>query len=489
MAIHIGRFLTYFGLSREQAQMQQRLTQALAVQQSQDGDTLTQTEYLYESSLGEVEFRKGYLQAAITRFSRLLARIEAQPERAPLGPGSFEHATTLTRLGRCFKGSGVLSTAEQMDRRAIDMIEMLVKQDPENSNRLELLGGVLVDLGEVLRKQGRYADAKAAHEQALQISEQTGNLHGQAISQGLLGAVALEQGAYVEAQQRTQQALATFQRLGEPAREAVHWHQLGMVAQKQRNWLEAERCYRKSLTLKEQFGDLVSATTTYNQLGQIAAETGRFEEAKGWFQRALILCEQTDATSEDYARYLSNLARLLTQEVETGHAQDASAQLAEAQRYIEQALVISKKLSSPDIWKGYGVLAEIANRQGRIEAAQDYRRREQEAFAAFAGNRFQIDQHFGSLLPLLAAAQDDLEVRAQIEKSLPLLEEKGWYISKALHRMWAGERDWPALVDRLGNGSALLILRALETLAAPTDKAARPPEEQVPETPQETTEK
>ena len=41
---------------------------------------------------------------------------------------------------------------------------------------------------------------------------------------------------------------------------------------------------------------------------------------------------------------------------------------------------------------------------------------------------------------------------------------KGWRITSALHRIWAGERDWHALVEELNAAQALLVLRVLETL-------------------------
>ncbi len=175
------------------------------------------------------------------------------------------------------------------------------------------------------------------------------------------------------------------------------------------------------------------------------------------------------------------MATLLVQGVEAGRVQDTSAQLAEAQRYLEQATTIYEKLRSPH-WMNFRLLARIANLEGHTEMAQHYRRRERETYAAFAGHRFQIDQLFGSLFPLIAAAQDNLLLRVQIMRQLPRLEEKGWHISKALWRIWAGERDWPALTEELDNKNSLLVLRVLETLAASTNDAASPPEQEQPGT-------
>ena len=112
------------------------------------------------------------------------------------------------------------------------------------------------------------------------------------------------------------------------------------------------------------------------------------------------------------------------------------------------------------------------------------------SYTAFAEHRYEIDQQFGPVLPLFAAAQDDLEIRAQVEEVLPQLEAKGWHIREAFHRIWAGERDWHVLTEDLETNSALLVLRVLEMLATSTNEAVLPPpEKQEPETPQETTEK
>jgi len=65
------------------------------------------------------------------------------------------------------------------------------------------------------------------------------------------------------------------------------------------------------------------------------------------------------------------------------------SRLTEAWRYAERALETAQTLepSSAQIWEPLGILADIAEQQGRAEVARVYRRREHEAFATFAGNR------------------------------------------------------------------------------------------------------
>jgi len=51
---------------------------------------------------------------------------------------------------------------------------------------------------------------------------------------------------------------------------------------------------------------------------------------------------------------------------------------------------------------------------------------------------------------------------------LPQAKEHGWHIDGAIQRIWAGEREWHALVEDLNAQEALLVLRVLETIAQPT---------------------
>jgi hypothetical protein len=116
--------------------------------------------------------------------------------------------------------------------------------------------------------------------------------------------------------------------------------------------------------------------------------------------------------------------------------------------------------------------------EGHADEARDYRHREREAYAAFEGNRYHIDQQHGKLIAAIAAAaQGDAQAREAVEAALPQLEEDGWKISKVTRRIWSGERDWASLVEDLDSEEALLIRRVLETIEQPTEAQGKTPEE------------
>lgn len=219
--------------------------------------------------------------------------------------------------------------------------------------------------------------------------------------------------------------------------------------------------------IKERLGDKAGAATTCNQLAIVAASVGRPLEAEEWYKRAIQLEVQVQAGSISHAKYLNNLAHLLVAEVTAGRA--LKTRLGEARHYAEQAKLIQEQLGvSTEIWNTFGVLADIANLEERMEGAQGYRRRERESFAAFAGNRYHIDQDFGEFITaIVAAARGDAEARKNVEEELPEYEEDGWHISHVVQRIWAGEQDWSTLVGDMSKDEALLILRVLETLQHP----------------------
>ena len=466
MAGRIASFLSDFGQWRERDELRRQVEKAVAAKDTQKGGMLTQPEWLRESGLGEDERQKGNLRAAYGRFTKLLARIEELPEGTPLGPGSYEHCTTLHRLARCLEAGGQPAVAEGRLREALNVINTLIEQQPDNQGLLRQRGVLLTDLGSVLRSQGQYQQAERAHEEALKIAEQQGDLGSQGVSLGQLGKVSLEQRDYSKTEMRYNSELKIFHALEDPVREAIAWHNLGDVAKEQKEWVKAEQCYRKSLALNEQVGNMVNAAIACNQLA-LLAEGSRPAEAEGWFKRALELFEQAHPGGIEQAKILNNLANLLVSEVGAGRA--AKTRLAEAKSYAQRALAILETLdASSGIWRTLNILAEIADLEGRAEEARDYRRRGRETFATFEGNRYHIDRQHGQLIAAIAAsARGNAEARAEVEARLPRLEEAGWEIAAATRRIWAGERDWHALVKDLDGQDALLVLRVLETIAQP----------------------
>lgn len=472
MAECIARFLFVFSLGRELADLRRKQEQAAALIPA-DG-TLSQAEFLQASGQGEDAYNRGDLQTAYDCFRALLAQIEAGPAGTPRGPGSYEHCLTLGRLARCLRFGGQPAAAEPVLHQALGVIDELIAAQPDPGGAVgaknlspQLIcqrGGLLTDLGDLLTGQGRYAEARAAYEESLQVKQTIGgDQRGEGVVLGQLGTLALKQRDYAEAARRYREALDLFCTMNEPAGEAVIWHQLGIVAQEQRQWAEAERCYREALALHERRGDTAKAAHTCNNLAIVAVGAGRPSEAEGWYKRAIELSAYVGDQVEQ-ARNLNNLASLLMSEIRAGRMR--RERLAEARGYAERALVIRETLdASSEIWKTLSILAELADLAGSPDQARVYRRRERETFAQFAGNRWHIDNDFGDLIRDIAAvARGDATTQAEIEAEFPKMEAGDWGdVPPVIRRIWAGERDWHALCEGLDRQDALLILRVLET--------------------------
>jgi tetratricopeptide (TPR) repeat protein len=461
MANSIAMFLGLFGLLRERGEIQ-----ALVARVTVSGNSvLTQTEYLHEINEGEADYARGDIQSAYARFSTLLGRMEAQPAGAPLGRGSYEHCQTLVWLARCLRMGGQRADAEGRLRAALAIIDALIAQQPNLQGFIRQRGLLLTELGDVLRDQGKYGAARAAYEASLDAYKQFGDPRGQGVLLGQFGTLALTQRDYGEARERYTAALDLFQALDEPAMEAVAWHQLGMVAEQQREWATAEDAYRRSAEINMRLGNLAGAAATYNQLANVAKGAGHRAEAEGWYRRSIEIAEQLK-DERGIAIRLNNLANLLLGEAHAGNME----RLTEAWRFAERALAIVETLDlSEQPWATLNILAAIATLEGRAAAAREYRQRERAAFAAFAGNRWQIDQQHRKLIAAIAAAaQGDAQARAVLEAALPQWEANGWQIADATRRICAGEREWSVLVEELGRQPALLVLRVLEEIESPS---------------------
>jgi tetratricopeptide (TPR) repeat protein len=469
IANSIARFLNVFGLRRELEEWRQRVEKAVVAANTQNDGKLTNAEYLRESGLGEDELRNGDLQAAYARFMKLLERIKELPEDTPLACGSFEHCFVLNWIADCFKQNGQLIAAQGRLDEALAIINVLLRQQPDNEGYLRERGILLTSLGDVLRDQGRYLQSREAYEEALKIDKKLGDLRNQAVDLGQLGKLAMELRDFTEARLRYVEVLNIFRDLGEPESEAILWHLLGSAALGQKEWAEAERCYRESLAINESIGNIVNTAMTCNQLAIVAEDAGRPTEAEGWYKRQLELDEQVNPHSLSHARTLSNLASLLLNEVQKKHI--PLIRLNEARGYAEQVLEIEKTFDvSSGIWMTLSTLSGIADLEGRTEDARNYRCRERETFAVFEGNRYHIDRQHGQLIAdIVAAAKGDTQARAKVEADLPGYETNGWHIAGATKRIWAGERDWDSLVEDLDGSDALLILRVLETIAQPEE--------------------
>jgi tetratricopeptide (TPR) repeat protein len=458
-ACSVNRCLSNFGLNQERA----RLT----------GRTDAMGGILAQSNRGEHLLAQGRTPEAIRVFQEILSTLGDAP--------SHERSVTLGYLGRCFLRAG--GQPQQAETRYREALEVLDHLDPSDGVKLER-GILQTDLADVLRQQGRYAEAREAYEAGLELSREVGAPRGEGVSLGQLGALAIVEGKLDEAQRCYREALDLFQQLGEPAMEAVSWHQLGRALEEAGQWEEAERHYREAARIKEAQGNLTGengAASTWNQLAIVCESAGKPSAAEDWYRKAI---ENFRATGDNIctSKSLSNLADLL---------QGQRGRLPEARALAEEALAIDQTLDpgASEIWKTYTILARIAEKGAaattdpgrRTElqtAARDHRRRAREAQSAFAGTKHGLQQH-GALIQAVVNAVQQPEGKADLTSVVERYGGQSWKeLREAMHRILNGERNGDALQEgQFGHSPMIIetILRALDDPSAPEGLQAEAP--------------
>ncbi|MBW4484117.1 MAG: CHAT domain-containing protein [Tildeniella torsiva UHER 1998/13D] len=445
---NVNRFLEVFGLGQDRA----ALAQKLGLLQGEAG---SRNWYLARSNQGETLLSAGRYGEALALFTEVLQGLGEAP--------SYEQCVTLTRIGRCFRFQGQAAQAAECYRAGIALAEQLEPGDSVTRQR----GFLHTDLGDVLREMGNYAGAKDAYEESLRVCEILDDARGAAVNQIQLGSLFLVQKDLAEAATRYQAALKTFQGLREPASEAVVWHQLGMVYQEARQWDEAERHYRESARLKEEqgmIGGSNGAVTTWNQLANLNQLAGRVEGAIAWYEKA-IAGGKAAGDSLGVSVRLSNLANLLQSK-----PHPSAADLATARHHAEAALAIKQTLdpAAAEIWKTYGLLGAIADKQGQADPARAYRQQARQAKAAFAGTQYELQRH-GQLIGAVSMAALQPDLQAQLEPILHQQESHGWTdLVAAIRRILNGERDEDSLVEPLDTEDSMIVSAILQGIADPT---------------------
>jgi tetratricopeptide (TPR) repeat protein len=440
--IRVKDFLNHFGLQGDLEQLNQQATKLT-------GEVGSRNWYLSMWSVAEQFFNMGHYTEATNIFTEILTGLDTTT--------SYECCVTLNLLGRCSRWQGKTEQAIDYYQQGLDVAKQL-EQDEDVKHQT---GTLYADWADVLIYMGLYAEAQATYEQSLAIDQEIGDSRGEAVIQGQLGTLALHQGNLAEAKQRYQTAILQFQQLNELSHKAIYLHQLGNVSLINKQWDAAEQIYRQSASIKEAQGMISGSNgvaTTWNNLGTVTENMGKWAEAEAWYKKALKVSKQTN-NHRDMARYLYNIANTLRR--------NQPARLTEAQQLAEQALAIIKKTLEPvtaEIWEIYGILADIANKQGNAQEAKKNRRLAREAKANFAGTRDELKQEHSELI--LAVARGN-----NVEAALKDYGEYWKNLKTAIQQILAGERDVDKLCEPLNYEEAPIITAILEGIAQPESLA------------------
>lgn len=141
-------------------------------------------------------------------------------------------------------------------------------------------------------KQGQYAEAEGAAQQAKTLAESIGDEAGIASSKNYLGLVAWEQGQYDLAENYYQQSLALREKLEDQAGIAASLSNLGNVYQAKGDVARAQEFYERSAVIQETLEDRWGLSSTLNNLGAVTAMQGKFDPSLAFFERSRALREE-----------------------------------------------------------------------------------------------------------------------------------------------------------------------------------------------------
>ncbi len=320
-----------------------------------------QTQAAFMETMGRVFTVLGDFERAEPLLDRAVdIRTEfAEDDEIALADSLHHQANVLDQTGR-------YDEAEVAIRRAVEIRERKLGDDPSVASCLNVLGNVLWH-------QGRLDEAEVVHRKALAIREQALPADDPKIAQSLhnLGALRYFAADYVEAERLYRRSIeieeAAFGR--DNHNLATSLHTLAIVYQDQDRFEEALDLERQSLAIREKVlgPDHPHVALSLTTLGNIYRATGRAEEAETLIRRAIVISDASYGPDHGETWWMRrSLARTLI----------ALEKYAATER--ELAILTELVKSSDDPTEEAGVLeiyGELYLAQGQYEISEDHYRR------------------------------------------------------------------------------------------------------------------
>lgn len=301
------------------------------------------------------------------------AKASVPAVRPPAAPRTIAKAVRLHEDAGRFQQAGNLREAEARSRVALDIIEQ--EQGPASADA----ANVLHSLGQILRRQRKYAEAEACAHRAAVIIEpllpQFEGPEGTLIltwSLVLLGAVLREQGRYAEAEAPLARAILLGRSLPNPSDALITaLNEYGVLC-KFAGWFEnGEIAYQRAfeLAVKLHGGNSETTATILHNLGGLYHSGGQFPEAEQHARRGL-----------EMRRALLGDAHpdVLSDAVAYGAILDALGRFRESRPIYERALAEFTRTLGPEDYKVAATLHNLAgveHAQGNIARAEELARR------------------------------------------------------------------------------------------------------------------
>ncbi|NEQ31462.1 MAG: tetratricopeptide repeat protein [Leptolyngbya sp. SIO4C5] len=193
----------------------------------------------------------------------------------------------LYREGNALFRAGQLEAAVRIYQAAISLYQ--TSQQPHSYP----FGQLIYNLGLTYRSLGRFSEAEATVQQAVEIAESTGDRELLGYSLGELGVIAYNRSDYPTALEFYQKALDISQEIADPQLESQTLDHIGVVYRRQGHYQQALLQHEAALDINQvQTENLSSRARILNNIGIVYGQVGEYAQALEFNIRALALSRQ-----------------------------------------------------------------------------------------------------------------------------------------------------------------------------------------------------
>ena len=240
-------------------------------------------------------------------------------------------------------------------------------------------------MAEVPIDQGDLDQAKKLYEQALSITREIGDKHGEGRELGNLALISAQQGDFPTAERIYRESIANARETGDRHGLSVDTGNMGDLLHAEGRLADALAAYKEALALAREVGHRSSEAIDITDIGNVFADQGDLKGAMEMYQQALPIQREIGERTY-YAASLTSLGRALRQQ---GDANGAT-------KSVEEALSIYQQLGE----KGNAaetslVLVDLACDSGRAADAEQMARA---AIQEFHAEKVTDDEILGEVL-------------------------------------------------------------------------------------------
>jgi len=278
----------------------------------------------------------GWILARQDRFSEAQSALELaiNIDERVTGRDSPNVAIHLTTIGCLYGMSGHFPEAES----ALERAQAILGRSHETGDRAL---AVYLNLAEILRAQGKYAEAKINAERALSITNRQGGPLGLVAEYPLiqLGLIYANTGLYVQAVELLKRAQTTDEReLGPSHPDVVRdLINLASVYIREDDYVSAGPLLERALSISQEGGraDSLEAAGALCNLGRVYDEQGKYSDARRVLEHALVISQEKLGPKNYRIAIVHQYLGILSLD---------EKKFSDSERHLNEALAIDEKI-------------------------------------------------------------------------------------------------------------------------------------------------